>query len=132
MNEFDPVAFQVLVPGLPTPFDSLDCADRARAAVPLEKLPRPVLDRLATLEASLVNARARGELARRSREELEAEIARLRSDHEAERERRGALEAERDALASEHERLARFLERQEGLRREEAAERRPRATRPRR
>ena len=126
LKEYDPLAFQVLIPGLPNSFDSLDCAERARAALQLERLPQPLLDRLAGLEASLANAHARSELTRRRREELEAEIARLASERESERNRREALQAERDRLAAERERLALTLERREGSRRDEPALERPR------
>lgn len=133
LREYDPLAFQVLVPGMPSSFDTVECAERARAALQLERLPQPVLDRLAGLEASLANAHARSELARRRREELEAETARLRGERDSERSQRQSVEAERDELAADRERLAVFLERRGELRREEpAGERRRRREAPRR
>ena len=115
-KDFDPVAFQVLIPGTARSFDTLDCAERYRSALDLDKLPQPTLERLERLESSLLNARARIDAERRRQQELEAEIARLASEGEAERARRDTLEAERAQLQAERDRLAQLLERREGAR----------------
>lgn len=100
---FDPMGFQVRIPGVPQAYHSVACALAARERLGLEQLGQPARAHLEHLTASLARAQAQADVERRRRAELQEQVLMLEARRNAlrarERERAAAAQSAEAAVA---------------------------------